>query len=116
MTIPATVELGTTATIKAKDVILPNNKTLNVKVAEGSEFKVAQVDDNDAVVDKCAYTVTKGETKIPVNPSDTVLTAVKGESEKTVELQFNKPETTTYSGEYKGTVKFTVSVDDKPAS
>ena len=116
VTIPATVELGNKATIKAKDVILPNGKTLNVKVAEGSEFKVAQVDDNDAVVDKCAYTVTKGETKIPVNPSDTVLTAVKGESEKTVELQFNKPETTTYSGEYKGTVKFTVSVDDKPAS
>ena len=116
VTIPASVELGTTATIKAKDVILPNGKTLNVKVAEGSEFKVAQVDDNDAVVDKCAYTVTKGETKTPVNPSDTVLTAVKGESEKTVELQFNKPETTTYSGEYKGTVKFTVSVDDKSAS
>ena len=116
VTIPATVELGNKATIKAKDVILPNGKTLNVKVAEGSEFKVAQVDDNDAVVDKCAYTVTKGETKIPVNPSDTVLTAVKGESEKTVELQFNKPETTTYSGEYKGTVKFTVSVDDKSAS
>ena len=116
VTIPATVTLGNTATITAKDVILPNNKTLNVKVAEGSEFKVAQVDDNDAVVDKCAYTVTKGETKTPVNPSDTVLTAVKGESEKTVELQFNKPETTTYSGEYKGTVKFTVSVDDKPAS
>ena len=116
VTIPATVELGNKATIKAKDVILPNGKTLNVKVAEGSEFKVAQVDDNDAVVDKCAYTVTKGETKTPVNPSDTVLTAVNGESEKTVELQFNKPETTTYSGEYKGTVKFTVSVDDKPAS
>lgn len=116
VTIPATVELGNKATIKAKDVILPNGKELNVKVAEGSEFKVAQVDDNDAVVDKCAYTVTKGETKTPVNPSDAVLTAVKGESEKTVELQFNKPETTTYSGEYKGTVKFTVSVDDKPAS
>lgn len=116
VTIPATVTLGNTATIKAKDVILPNGKTLNVKVAEGSKFEVAQVDDNDAVVDKCAYTVTKGETKTPVNPSDTVLTAVNGESEKTVELQFNKPETTTYSGEYKGTVKFTVSVDDKPAS
>ena len=112
VTIPATVELGNKATIKAKDVILPNGKTLNVKVAEGSKFEVAQVDDNDAVVDKCAYTVTKGETKTPVNPSDTVLTAVNGESEKTVELQFNKPETTTYSGEYIGTVKFTVSVDD----
>lgn len=111
VTIPATVELGNKATIKAKDVILPNGKTLNVKVAEGSKFEVAQVDDNDAVVDKCAYTVTKGETKTPVNPSDTVLTAVNGESEKTVELQFNKPETTTYSGEYKGTVKFTVSVE-----
>ena len=111
VTIPATVTLGNTATIKAKDVILPNGKTLNVKVAEGSKFEVAQVDDNDAVVDKCAYTVTKGETKTPVNPSDTVLTAVNGESEKTVELQFNKPETTTYSGEYKGTVKFTVSVE-----
>ena len=108
VTIPATVELGTTAIIKAKDVILPNGKTLNVKVAEGSEFKVAQVDDNDAVVDKCAYTVTKGETKTPVNPSDTVLTAVNGESEKTVELQFNKPESTTYSGTYTGTVTFTV--------
>ena len=116
VTIPATVTLGNTATITAKDVILPNGKELNVKVAEGSEFKVAQVDDNDAVVDKCAYTVTKGETKTPVNPSDTVLTAVNGESEKTVELQFNKPETTTYSGEYKGKVTFTVSVDDKSAS
>lgn len=116
VTIPASVELGNTATITATGVILPDDKQLNVKVAEGSEFKVAQVDDNDAVVDKCAYTVTKGETKTPVNPSDTVLTAVKGESEKTVELQFNKPETTTYSGEYKGTVKFTVSVDDKSAS
>ena len=116
VTIPASVELGNTATITATGVTLPDDKQLNVKVAEGSEFKVAQVDDNDAVVDKCAYTVTKGETKTPVNPSDAVLTAVKGESEKTVELQFNKPETTTYSGEYKGTVKFTVSVDDKPAS
>lgn len=116
VTIPASVELGNTATITATGVTLPDDKQLNVKVAEGSEFKVAQVDDNDAVVDKCAYTVTKGETKTPVNPSDTVLTAVKGESEKTVELQFNKPETTTYSGEYKGKVTFTVSVDDKPAS
>lgn len=116
MTIPATVELGTTATIKAKDVILPNGKTLNVKVAEGSEFEVAQADDNDAVVDKCAYTVTKGETKTPVNPSDTVLTVVNGVAESSVKLQFNKPETTTYSGEYKGKVTFTVSVDDKPAS
>ena len=116
VTIPATVELGNTATIKAENVTLPNDKQLNVKVANTSKFEVTLMDDNNSVVDKCAYTVTNGETKTPVNPSDTVLTAVNGESEKTVELQFNKPETTTYSGEYKGTVKFTVSVDDKPAS
>lgn len=41
------------------------------------------------------------------------MTAVSGESEKTVELQFNKPESTTYSGTYTGTVTFTVSVDNK---
>ena len=91
MTIPATVELGNKATIKAKDVILPNGKTLNVKVAEGSKFEVAQVDDNDAVVDKCAYTVTKGETKTPVNPSDTVLTAVNGESKKPLNCSLTNP-------------------------
>lgn len=48
-----------------------------------------------------------------VTPLVPVLAAVSGESEKTVELQFNKPESTTYSGTYSGTVTFTVSVDNK---
>lgn len=110
VTIPATVELGTTATIKAKDVILPNGKELKVKVATDSPFEVTLDGDTRA------YTVTnKGENPekpdgTPVTPGDPVLTAENGNS-KTVYLQFNKPETTTYSGEYKGTVKFTVSVE-----
>ena len=114
VTIPATVELGTTATIKAKDVILPNGKTLNVKVAEGSEFKVAL--DGNPALDTCEYTVTDVTNKTAtkeVTPLVPVLTAVSGESEKNVKLQFNKPESTTYSGTYTGTVTFTVSVDNK---
>lgn len=117
MTIPASVELGNTVTVKATGVTLPDDKQLNVKVAEGSEFKVAL--DGNPALDTCEYTVTDVTNKTAtkeVTPLVPVLNAVIGESEKTVELQFNKPETTTYSGKYEGTVKFTVSVDDKPAS
>ena len=114
VTIPASVELGNTATIAATGVTLPNGKELNVKVADGSEFKVALNGDT------CVYTVTnKGDTAnnpngTSVTPGTTVLTAENGN--KTVTLQFNKPKTTTYSGTYTGTVSFTVSVDDKPTS
>ena len=105
VTIPASVELGNTATIAATGVTLPNGKQLNVKVADGSEFKVTLGDDTRD------YKVYKGETE--VKSGNTVLTVGNGESEKTVELQFDKPKTTTYSGTYTGTVSFTVSVDDK---
>ena len=108
VTIPATVTLGNTVTITATGVTLPDNKKLNVKVAEGSKFEVAQVDDNNKVVDTCAYTVTKGETE--VKPGNTVLTADKTNPNNSVELLFKAP-ATTYSGEYKGTVTFTVSVE-----
>ena len=111
VTIPATVELGTTATIKAKDVILPNNKTLNVKVADDSVFTVSLYDGTN-VVDTQTYTVTK-EDKTEVTRGSTVLTAENGDTDKQTSLTFNTPASTTYSGEYKGTVKFTVSVDDK---
>ena len=46
------------------------------------------------------YTVTDVTNKTAtkeVTPLVPVLAAVSGESEKTVELQFNKPESTTYS-------------------
>ena len=56
VTIPASVELGNTATITATGVTLPDDKQLNVKVAEGSEFKVAL--DGNPALDTCEYTVT----------------------------------------------------------
>ena len=106
--IPATVELGKTVTIEATGVPLPDGKELKVIVAEGSKFEVAQVDDNNIVVDKCAYTVTKGKDEI--KPRDTVLTVESSGAENSVELLFDAP-ATTYSGTYTGTVTFTVSVD-----
>ena len=106
--IPATVELGKTVTIEATGVPLQDGKELKVIVAEGSKFEVAQVDDNNIVVDKCAYTVTKGKDEI--KPRDTVLTVESSGAENSVELLFDAP-ATTYSGTYTGTVTFTVSVD-----
>ena len=117
VTIPATVTLGNTVTITAEGVILPTDKQLKVAVSTtDNKFEVAQVDKNNTVVDRCEYTVTnKGDTPnnlngTPVTPGATVLTAENGKN-KTVFLQFNAP-ATTYSGEYKGTVNFTVSVDN----
>ena len=87
---------------------LPDDKQLNVKVADNSEFKVALDGDTRAYT---VTNVTDGGTLVDnVNP---VLTVVNGVADSSVELQFNKPESTTYSGTYTGTVTFTVSVDNK---
>ena len=110
VTIPASVELGNTVKIEATGVTLPDNKQLNVKVAKDSKFEVALGDDTRP------YTVTKGEAKTTVNPNDTVLTVESGGTGNSVELTFNPPKTTTYSGTYEGTVTFTFSVDDNSAS
>ena len=108
VTIPASVELGNKATITATGVTLPDDKQLNVKVADNSEFKVALDGDTRAYT---VTNVTDGGTLVDnVNP---VLTVVNGVADSSVELQFNKPESTTYSGTYTGTVTFTVSVDNK---
>ena len=111
VTIPASVELGNTATITAKGVTLPDDKRLNVKVADDSKFEVMLDGDTREYT---VTNVTDGET--PVDRVNPVLTAVNGVAESSVELQFNKPESTTYSGTYTGTVTFTVSVDEKSAS
>lgn len=112
VTIPAEVKLGETATITAEGVTLPTNKKLNVKMGSSSdsEFTVALIEDTKAV-DTQTYTVKNSENKY-VKPGDTVLSVEKGENAKSTTLNFNAPTSTTYSGEYKGTVTFTVSVAD----
>ena len=114
VTIPASVELGNTATIKATGVTLPNGKALNVTMStESGLFEVALMNNNVAV-DTCPYTVTNKNTTKEVTPGEKVLTADNDNPNNSVTLQFNVPTTTTtYSGTYTGTVTFTVSVDDK---
>ena len=86
VTIPATVELGNTVTVKADGVTLPDDKQLNVTMStESGRFEVAQGND------VCKYTVTKGEAKTPVNPNDTVLTVENGGTGNSVELTFIPP-------------------------
>ncbi len=110
VTIPASAELGNTATITATGVTLPDGKELNVKVAtESGRFEVAL--DGDAR-EYTVTNVTDGGTEVKPG-GNPVLTVVNGVAESSVKLQFNKPETTTYSGTYTGTVTFTVSVDNK---
>ena len=118
VTIPASVELGSKpaeVTIAATGVTLPDDKQLNVKVADNSKFEVALVV-NGKPVDPHEYKVTdvtnNNATK-EVTPGNTVLTVESSETEKSVKLQFNTPDPTTYSGTYTGTVTYNVSVDDK---
>ena len=109
VTIPASVELGNKATITADGVILPDDKQLNVKVADNSPFEVTLDGDTRTYT---VTNVTDGGTEVKPG-GNPVLTVVNGVAESSVELQFNKPESTTYSGTYTGTVTFTVSVDNK---
>ena len=112
VTIPATVQLGgDAATIRATDVVLPDGKQLNVKVADDSKFKVTLDGTGE---DEQAYTVTNGEST--VNPGDTVLSVADSVESESTNLTFSAPQSTTYSGTYTGTVTFTVSVDEKSAS
>lgn len=108
VTIPAKVELGSTAAIKANGVILPDDKQLNVKVADGaagSEFKVALDGTTDVTA---SYKIKSGDNEL--TPGSTVLTAGNGENSGTT-LTFLKPDAAPYAGSYTGTVLFTVSVD-----
>ncbi len=110
VTIPATVKLGETATIKAENVVVDEGQQVNVKITATSE------DDNSFKVTngktaKLNYTVTDnnktyalGDAVLSVNPA----TADNGENT----LTFTAPQDITYAGTYTGTITFTISVDD----
>ena len=112
VTIPATVELGSTATIKANGVILPDDEQLNVKVANDTndaadrEFKVTLDGTTDVTA---SYKIKSGNEEL--TPGSTVLTAKNGNTSETT-LTFLKPDAAPYAGSYTGTVLFTVIVDE----
>ena len=105
VTIPATVALGETATIKAENVVVTKGKQVEVTLINANGFKVKTEQGAEL-----GYTVKNGETI--VNEGDTVLT-VNPDNGKTGEttLTFTTPETVKFAGDYTGTVTFTIAVN-----
>ena len=105
VTIPATVALGETATIKAENVVVAKGKQVEVALTDANGFTVATPQGAEL-----GYTVKNGETK--VNEGDTVLTVNPddGKTGATI-LSFVAPTECTYSGDYTGTVTFTIAVN-----
>ena len=110
VTIPASVTLGQTAIVSASGVKINKGQTLKVTLTKTSEsdntFKVKA---NGA---ELTYTVKKGTTDITVGNGEVL--AVNSETsgdDLKAELSFIAPKSTTFAGEYKGTVTFTVSVE-----
>ena len=107
VTIPATVELGGTATVKVENTMLKKGDEVNVKLTGTSEaddtFKVTTAQGAELT-----YTVNKSDTVI--NVGDTVISCASQVSNQ-VDLLFTAPTSVQYAGDYSGTVTFTVSVE-----
>ena len=110
VTIPQTVTLGETVTIKAENVVLEEDKQLEVTITGTSG-------DNNAFTVKSAegavleYTVTKADgTKVSLNDKILTVNPDNTDTDSTT-LTFNTPGKAKFSGEYKGTVTFNVSIN-----
>ena len=105
VTIPATVALGETATIKAENVVVTKGEQVEVALTNANGFTVTTPQGAEL-----GYTVKNGETI--VNEGDTVLT-VNPDGGKTGEttITFTTPETVKFAGDYTGTVTFTIAVN-----
>ena len=104
VTIPATVALGETATIKAENVVVPKGKQVEVALTNANGFTIATPQGAEL-----GYTVKNGETT--VNEGDTVLT-VNPDNGKTGEttLKFVAPGAAQFAGDYTGSITFTIAV------
>ncbi len=104
VTIPASVELGSEATIQASDVYLNADQTLYVKLTATSGTNNA-LTLKDSYNNEMTYTISNGSTQYKVE--DTVLST---NTDKEVTLKF-EPDSVPYAGTYTGTVTFTISVE-----
>ena len=108
VTIPETVNLGDTAEIKAEDVVVDFGSQVEVALAgtsgENNAFQLKSAE--GATLD---YTVKNGDTEVHVG--DTVLTVNPATaSAGSTTLSFEKPESVRFSGDYAGTLTFSVTV------
>lgn len=108
VTIPGIVELNTaapsTATVTATDVTIPNGQKVRVTLNSKNNFYVIT---NEGA--RGTYTVKKDNSTTPISNGATVLEANYGTKSTVLTFEFQK-KNVTYSGEYKDTVTFTVSV------
>ncbi len=110
VTIPATVELGQTATISAENVVVAYGSQVEVSLTgtSGASNAFTLTSTEGATID---YTVKNGETL--VNVGDTVLTVDPATAASgNVTLSFTEPDSTKFSGDYIGNVTFTVAVKE----
>ena len=105
VTIPATVALGETATIKAENVVVTKGKQVEVTLTNANGFKVKTEQGAEL-----GYTVTIDGDAVAEN--DTVLTVNpdNGKTEETT-LKFVAPGVAQFAGAYTGTVTFTIAVN-----
>lgn len=111
VTIPASVTLTNTnkigtATVKAENVTVPHGKAVKVALTNANDFKVKSTEGAEL-----PYTITKDRQNVTVN--DVVLSVASDATGKKGEaiLEFEITDKIVYSGEYTGTVTFTVSVE-----
>ena len=108
VTIPETVNLGDTVEIKAEDVVVDFGSQVEVALAgtsgENNAFQLKSAE--GATLN---YTVKNGDTEVHVG--DTVLTVNPATaSAGSTTLSFEKPENARLSGDYAGTLTFSVTV------
>ena len=110
VTIPASVTLNTlakkgSATVKAENVTVPHGKAVKVALTNANDFKVKSAEGAELT-----YTITKDRQNVAEN--GVVLSVASNATNKKGEsiLEFEITDKIVYSGEYTGTVTFTVSV------
>lgn len=112
VTIPEKVTLGETVTVSADNVVVERGRQVEVGLTgtsgENNSFTLESKEGATIsyTVQKDGDTVSVGDTVLAVNPET--------ESSGQADLYFVEPDNTniTYSGDYTGTVTFTVSVED----
>lgn len=106
VTVPASVSLGESATIEAENVVVPKGKEVVVSLSDANDFKVTSAEGAELTytVKSGGNEILEGDNVLIVNPRNSSL----GEST----LEFEAPDEYVYSGNYTGTVTFTVAVKD----
>lgn len=106
VTIPERAELGKTVTVTAEGVYVASDSCLTVKLTDTEGFMLTNAENATL-----SYCIKKSGTSLNLN--DTILSVEGGikDSSGSAELEFEAAEPIKYSGDYAGTVVFTISIE-----